>query len=173
MECQGIPTNWKWKKEEKKLNTNILESKAMQLVLLSFFRQTKMKAIHFQIDSITTLSNFLKIGVAGNKKLIDLTKEIRRHNSYRVRTQFFKCESRFLVAELQGQLWMETSSIIFLPEVDFFASLSVKSATKVHGLEIRAIQSANRCNETLMVKPVLYIFLPFSFVNSLKDNRTG
>ena len=76
----------------------------MQLVLLSFFRQTKMKAIHFQIDSITTFSNFLKIGVAGDKKLIDLTKEIRRHNSYRVRTQFFECESRFLVTELQGQL---------------------------------------------------------------------
>ena len=63
-----------------------------------------MKAIHFQIDSITTLSNFLKIGVAGNKKLIDLTKEIRRHNYQRVHTQFSECESRFLVAELQGQL---------------------------------------------------------------------
>ena len=43
---------------------------------MSFHKQMKMKAVHFQVDNTTALMYLLKMGGCGNKRLLDLAKDI-------------------------------------------------------------------------------------------------
>ena len=50
--------------------------KAVKLVLVTYYKQFHMKAIHFQICKTTAFSYFLKMGGNKNKYLLELAKEI-------------------------------------------------------------------------------------------------
>ena len=69
-------TRGEWTSEEKEMHINILELKAVRLALISFHKQMKMKAVHFQIDNITALMYLLKMGDTGNKRLLDLINDM-------------------------------------------------------------------------------------------------
>ena len=55
---------------------NVLELKPVKLALLTFSKQKSVKAVHFQIDSTTTLIYLVKVGGTGNQMLLKLSKEI-------------------------------------------------------------------------------------------------
>ena len=50
--CQENPTGGRTLQEDK-MHINILELNAVKLALMSFHRQIKMTAIHFQIENTT------------------------------------------------------------------------------------------------------------------------
>ena len=58
------------------MHINILEMKAVKLALMSFHKQMEVKAVHSQIDNTTALMYLLKIEVTGNKRLLNLAKDI-------------------------------------------------------------------------------------------------
>ena len=55
---------------------NVLELKAVKLALLTFNKQTSLKAVHFQIDNTTALLYLVKMVGTGNQMLLKLSKEI-------------------------------------------------------------------------------------------------
>ena len=54
--------------QEQKLDINVLEMKAVKLVLLAY----QMKAIHFQIDKTTALSYLVKMGGTKSNYITEL-----------------------------------------------------------------------------------------------------
>ena len=65
---QGVPTEVKQNLQEQKLDINVLEMKAVKLVLLAY----QMKAIHFQIDKTTALSYLVKMGGTKSNYITEL-----------------------------------------------------------------------------------------------------
>ena len=62
--------NGQCSKEEQLLHINVLERKAVKLALLTFNKQSSLKAVHFQIENTTTLLYLVKIGGTGNQMLL-------------------------------------------------------------------------------------------------------
>ena len=59
---QGLTTRGVWSKQERSLHINVLELLAVKLALLSFTKNRKVRAIHFQIDNTTALRYLTKLG---------------------------------------------------------------------------------------------------------------
>ena len=74
--CQGVVIGGEWTSEEMEMHINILELKAVKLALMSFHKQMEVKTVHSQIENTTALMYLLKMGVTGNKRLLNLAKYI-------------------------------------------------------------------------------------------------
>ena len=74
--CQGLTTRGVWSKQERTLHINVLELLAVKLALLSFTKNRKVRAIHFQIDNATALRYLTKMEGVKSLEMIKLSKEI-------------------------------------------------------------------------------------------------
>ena len=148
--CQGIPTEGKGKSEEKEMHINILELKVVKLALMSFHKQMKMKAVHFQINKTTALMYLLKMEGTGNKRLLDLAKDIWDY----ILKDGIAITAEYLPSCLKGQFRVGPSSPNIssnLPNKrdsrdNLVCIPAVTSASKILCLETGSIQSGYRCN---------------------------
>ena len=77
--CEGVTTRGVWSEQERSLHINVLKLLTVKLALLSFIKNKKVRAIHFQIDNTTAWRNLTKMGGVNSLEMIKLSKEIRDH----------------------------------------------------------------------------------------------
>ena len=74
--CQGLTTRGVWSKPETSLHVNMLELLAVKSAPLSFTKNRKVTAIHFQIENTTALKYLTKMGGVKSLEMIKLSKDI-------------------------------------------------------------------------------------------------
>ena len=60
--CQKISIGGQWTLQELRLHINLLELKAINLVLLTFNKMFSLEVAHFYVDNTTVLSYLMKMG---------------------------------------------------------------------------------------------------------------
>ena len=173
--CQRIPKGGKGKSEEKEIHVNILELKVVKLALMSFHKQIKMKAVHFQINKTTALMYLLKMGGTGNKGLLDLSKDTRDYilkNGITITAEYLpSCLN--VEADWQSKNPRDSSEWELLPQI-FHQICQIKgtpeicisvvtSASKIFCLETGSIQSGYGRNAASVGKQI-FLCIP-TFLN--------
>ena len=152
-----VQTSGQWSEEDRTLKI------AIKLVLFSFIKGKRVKAIQFQIDNKAALSYLLKMGGKKNEHMIKLSKQIwhyllnqnmsntaeylpsvlntiaERESRKKNRLLRLASSSQSFSSGFLTSRFSENRSICFLP---------IPSTTSVYGLAFRSLQSGDRCNDT-------------------------
>ena len=165
--CQGLTTRGVWSKQERSFHINVLELLAVKLALLSFTKNRKVTAIHFQIDNTTALRYLTKMGGVKPLEMIKLNKEIWDYLLSRgitITTEYLPSKLN-ITADRDSREKVDSSEWKLDPGVfqglvqlienqpsGRFVCISTKSSiTPVHNLETGSIQSGHRCNASGLV----------------------
>ena len=163
-----------WNLQESRLHISLLELKAINLALLTFYKLFSLKAAHFPVDNATALSYLMKIHGNGNKEMTVLAKETWKFALSRniiitgeylpgklnVRAIGIQDFSGFQPMVVLPQGVSNYKSKLGYPRDRSVCLLSFPSTLHLYGLETRSSQSGNRCSPTEMKKPGTSICFP-------------
>ena len=93
-----------WTLQESRLHINLLELKAINLALLTFYKMFSLKAADFQVDNTAALSYLIKMGglETGRWQLSSRKFIAEDHNYGRISAREIECESWLAVQEFSG-----------------------------------------------------------------------